>query len=94
MPVVRVEHAVPDFERWKAAFDSDPIDRVRSGVRSYRVSRPVDDSKYAMVDLEFDTLDEAESFLAALRNLWSRVEGTVVTSPQVRILEVIERKEY
>jgi hypothetical protein len=25
MIILRIEHAVPDFEAWKKAFDSDPI---------------------------------------------------------------------
>ncbi len=32
MPVVRIEHAVPHFEKWKEAFDRDPADRKGSGV--------------------------------------------------------------
>jgi len=27
MPIVRIEHSVPDFEKWKRVFDSDPADR-------------------------------------------------------------------
>lgn len=52
--------------------------------------RPVDDPNVAMIDLEFDSTEEAESALAALRQLWSRVEGTVMTNPQVRIAELVE----
>jgi hypothetical protein len=25
MPIVRTEHAVPNFEKWKQAFDNDPV---------------------------------------------------------------------
>jgi hypothetical protein len=28
MPILRVQHAVPNFDGWKRAFDSDPIDRL------------------------------------------------------------------
>jgi hypothetical protein len=31
MPILRIEHAVPDFNGWKRAFDSDPVDRKGSG---------------------------------------------------------------
>ena len=44
MHILRIEHAVPDFESWKAAFDGDPIGRERSGVRRYRVMRASDDA--------------------------------------------------
>lgn len=27
MPVVRIEHKVASFEKWKQVFDSDPVNR-------------------------------------------------------------------
>jgi hypothetical protein len=27
MPILRIQHAVPNFEGWKRAFESDPMDR-------------------------------------------------------------------
>lgn len=33
MPIVRIEHAVADFDKWKQAFDSDPADRKGAGAR-------------------------------------------------------------
>ena len=59
MPILRIEHPVPDFDAWKQAFDSDPLDRKRSGVRRYRILRSLDDPNYAIVDLEFDDADDA-----------------------------------
>jgi len=88
--LLRIEHPIPDFRAWKAAFDSDPLDRQRAGVRRYRVLRPVDDPHYAMVDLEFDTRDEAEATLHALRELWGQVEGTVIGKGNARIVEITE----
>lgn len=90
MFILRIEHPVPDFEGWKKAFDSDPLGRVKAGVRRYQVLRPLEDANYVMVDLEFDTASEAEALLAALRTLWQRVEGTVMFNPQARIVEAVE----
>ena len=94
MYVLRIEHPVPDFAGWKKAFDGDPIGRERSGVRRYRVSRPIDDEKYVLVDLEFDTSAQAEALLAALCAVWGRVEGKVITSPRARIVEAVDTREY
>ena len=66
MPVLRLEHAIRDFDLWKSAFDRDPIGRERSGVRGHRVFRPIDDPNYIAVDLEFDTV--AELIVEVLRN--------------------------
>jgi hypothetical protein len=93
MHILRIEHPVPDFAAWKKVFDNDPAGRKRSGVRRYRVLRPIDDPNYAMVDLEFDSSGEAEAMLATLRNLWRQVEGRIMASPQARIVEAVESKE-
>jgi hypothetical protein len=94
MYTLRIEHPVPSFEGWKEAFDSDPVGREKSGVRRYRVQRPINDANFVMVDLEFDTASQAEALLAAMRVVWARVQGKIVMDPQARILESVETKEY
>jgi hypothetical protein len=94
MFIVQIEHPVPNFDGWKAAFDSDPVGRERAGVRRYRVMRPADNANYAIVDLEFDTLAEAEAMQVALRELWGRVQGTVIHDPRLRIVEIVEFNEF
>jgi len=94
MTIVQIEHPVPNFDAWKKAFDSDPVGRERSGVRRYQVLRPMDNPNYAIIDLEFDSANEAEGLLAAMREVWRSVQGTIMESPRVRIVEVVESKEY
>jgi hypothetical protein len=94
MVTLRIEHAVPSYEGWKAAFDSDPVGREQMGVRRYRVYRSTDEPNFVMIDLEFDTKEEAEGLLAAMRQVWGRVEGTVMWNPQARIVELMENKEF
>ncbi len=96
MTILHVEHAISDYDVWKRAFDSDPVRREQSGVRRYRVFRPTDDPNYIMLDLEFDTTDEAQTFRAALEGLWGsgRAAPALVGAPQARILETVEHKEY
>jgi hypothetical protein len=90
---VQIEHPIKDLESWRAAFDSDPVGRKQAGVRRYRVRRPVDDVNRVIIDLEFDNVTEAETFLAAMRKVWNRVEGTLITGPMARILVTIEERE-
>lgn len=94
MVILRIEHPVPDFNGWKAAFDSDPVGRARSGVRRYQILRPVDDPNFVMIDLEFDTKEEAEALLAAMRQIWARVEGQIMMNPQARVVNVVESITY
>ena len=91
MPILRIDHPVPDFDAWKQAFDSDPVGREQGGVRRYRIVRPIDDPKYTMVDLEFDSSSEAEAFRTALGGVWRRMG---IENPGARIVEVVESKEY
>ena len=93
MFILQIEHPVPNYDAWKKAFDSDPINRKQSGVRRYRVFRPIDQPNYAIIELEFDSINEAEGLLAAMREVWRGVQGTIIESPQVRIFEVVESQE-
>ena len=90
MYILQIEHPVPNYDGWRNAFENDPIDRKGSGVQHYRIYRKPDDPNYVIVDLVFDTLNEAEDSHAKLRSLWSRVKGSVMNNPQSRIIEVIE----
>jgi len=94
MTVLQIEHKVQSFDGWKKAFESDPIGRKKSGVKRYRIYRPTEDPNYVIVDLEFDNLNNAQSTLAALKQLWSKVEGTIMMNPQTRILDIVETHEY
>jgi hypothetical protein len=96
MLILRLEHAIRDFDLWKAAFDRDPIHREESGVRSHRVLRPVDDPNYVVVDLEFERLADAERFQVSLAELWRSREAApaLVGTPQVRIVETVETRSY
>ena len=93
MPVVRIEHSVPSFDRWKQAFDGAPADRRGSGVRRYQILRLQDDPNYVMIDLEFDSTSEAEAFVQTMQRIWSGPAKAVMQNPRARIADVIEGKE-
>jgi hypothetical protein len=101
--LLRIEHAIVDFETWKQAFERDPVGREQAGVRHYRVFRPVDDPKYVIIDLDFDGPAQATAFLERLERVWSRVDlspglartpGSAAERPQTRIVQEIEARTY
>jgi hypothetical protein len=95
--MLRIEHPIYDFDAWKASFDRYESLRVQSGVRRYVILQPVDDPKYVVVDLEFDSPAQAETLLAAVRGVWGQVEGQVFpaeASPKARIVEAVASKDY
>ena len=89
-----IEHPIPSYEKWKQAFDSDPVGREKMKVRRYQILRPVDNPNYVMIQLEFDTASDADALLNAMHTVWSRVEGTIMTNPKAQIVEILETKEY
>lgn len=70
MTVVKIEHTVPNFEKWKEAFDRDPADRKGAGVRHYQVFRQYDDPNHVFIDLAFDSMKQAKAFLDKIQRLW------------------------
>lgn len=95
MAILQIQHAVRDFDRWKQAFDSDPVGRQQGGVRRYRILRAADDPNFVVIELEFDTTDEADAFAEKLRELWGRVGDELgLSGPHARTLEPVEAEEY
>jgi hypothetical protein len=86
MATLHIEHPISDFGTWKAAFDRFAEARARSGVRGHRILRPVDDACYVVVDLDFQTVAEAEGFLDFLRTrVWtSTVNARLWRAPRRR----------
>jgi hypothetical protein len=96
MATLQIEHAISDFTVWKNAFDADPVRREESGVRSYRVFRPLNDPHYVKIDLDFDSVDEAEAFRCALERLWGsgRAAPALAGSPHARIVVEVQSEQY
>lgn len=95
--VLRIEHAVPDYETWKRdGFDRDPVGRALHGVRRYRVLRAADDPRVVAIELEFDSRAAADAFAAALAAMWRGVRERFRWRelPEVRVFEVAARGEY
>ena len=93
MFVLQIEHQVQNFEGWKKAFENDPADRKKAGVLSYKILQPSDNPNYVVIDLEFEHLKNAEDMLAALKNLWKKVDGKIIIEPKSRILSLIESRD-
>ena len=92
MTTLRIEHAIHDYDQWKTAFTSYEPARTNAGVRSFTIRRPLDDPKYLMLDLEFDTADEARTFAQFLEEkVWSSPASAPALAgiPRTRVLDVM-----
>jgi hypothetical protein len=67
-----------------------------AGVRSHPIVRSVDDSNLIMIDLEFDSAEEAETFRGRLHELWGAVGARFdwTEAPRAHILQAIDTKRY
>jgi hypothetical protein len=92
MATLHIEHAVTDLAVWRAAFDRFADRRREGGVSAERVSQPVDDAHYIVVDLDFPTRGQAERFLGFLEStVWASRNSSpaLAGTPQTRILEPV-----
>ena len=90
MPTLHIEHAITDFAVWSVAFASFGEARRIAGARDARVHQPIDDPKFVVVDLDFDTQDEAAMFLQFLETvIWQNPANSpaLVGAPRALILE-------
>lgn len=90
MYILNYWHTVPNYAVWKKAFDADPLDREASGVRRYRIERPIDDEHTVIGEFEFDTLDAAKGFAGRLQAMWAGISSRIMTNLGHGITEVVE----
>ena len=92
MATLHIQHPISDFATWATAFDRFADARRRAGVRAQQVRRPVDDPNYVVIDLDFDSTDEAVAFRHFLQTqVWSEQANAPALAgpPQTMILEPV-----
>lgn len=95
MFTLQIEHGIKDFGMWQGAYNADPLNRAASGVVAERISVPLDDNHYVVVDLDFTTARAAEDFLARLHGeVWNSATSSpaLAGGPKTRIVEQLSAK--
>jgi hypothetical protein len=90
LATLHIQHPVTDFDTWRSAFKRFADARRSAGVRAQRVLRPVDDPRFVVIDLDFDTAAEAQSFRSFLTTqVWAHPENSpgLAGTPETMILE-------
>lgn len=71
MTTLHIEHPITGYHEWRAAFDRAEALRAAGGVIAHRVSRPIDDEQYIVVQLDFEDSERASNFLELLHTrIW------------------------
>ncbi len=89
---LHIEHPVTDFDTWRSAFDRFAGKRGASGVVDQRIWRPIDDERYVVLDLDFDTPEQAASFLHFLQTqVWAspNTAPALAGPPRTAILQPV-----
>ncbi len=92
MSTLHIEHEITDLETWLGAFRRFEEARRGAGVRAQRVCHPTDDQNYIVVQLDFETTDEAEAFKSFLESrIWSNPDASPALkgTPRARVLEEV-----
>ena len=93
MATLHIEHPITDLETWLGAFGRFEGARAKAGVRAQRIYQPVDDEKYIYVELDFDTVEQAEAFKGFLEsNVWANADASPALDgkPTARVLTAVQ----
>ena len=90
MTILHIEHAVTDYDAWRAVYDAFADARRHGGVTADHVARPVGDPRYVVITLELDSVERARAFVTFLETqVWSSPATAPALSgtPRTAILE-------
>jgi hypothetical protein len=92
MATLHIQHPITDLDTWTSAFNSFADARRNAGVRAQRIQRPVDNSKFVVIDLDFDSAEEAQSFQGFLTaQVWANPKNSpgLAGTPETMVLEPV-----
>jgi hypothetical protein len=92
VPTLHIEHPISDLATWLDAFGRFADARRDAGVVEQRIQQPVDDSQYIVVDLEFESMENATKFKDFLEGvIWKSPDLSpgLAGTPRARILEEV-----
>ena len=93
MVTLHIEHRIIDYVTWRAAFDGFAAARAQAGAFGEHVARPVDDPRYIVIALDFESAPQAVAFRDFLEaHVWSSPTASpgLDGHPRTMILEPVE----
>ncbi len=89
MDVITIYHTVKDYDKWRAGFDADALDRNASGLSFVAVERSADKPNDVKIVLAPSDMAKAKAFMAdpSLKNVMDKLG--VTTKPVVNFWSII-----
>ncbi len=90
MPWIHVRHRVKDYNAWKDVFDGLSELKMRYGWKRFRIFQVAGDRNDLLVMEEFDSVEQARSFLES-KDLKNAMQlAGVVGTPDALLLQGLE----
>ncbi|MDQ3705401.1 MAG: cyclase [Chloroflexota bacterium] len=90
MPWTHVRHRVEDYNTWKEVYDGLSELKMRYGWKRYRIFQVAGDRNDLLVMDEFESVEQARSFLES-KDLKNALRlGGVVGAPETALLQGLE----
>ena len=91
MTHVMIKHKVQDYAAWKAEFDNFADTRRSSGEKSYRILHPSDDPNDLTLLFEWDSPENAETFLSSKELKSTMQRAGVAEEPKIQFLNEVAK---
>jgi heme-degrading monooxygenase HmoA len=85
---------VKNFEKFKSVFDANSNTRKSAGSKGGYLYSNAEDSNQDVILLEWDNLENAKEFLQSQELKDRMVEGGVIGTPEVILIEQVEKVKF
>jgi len=89
MHVLAISHAVEDYDKWKAVYDTMRPTSI-GGAKYASVNRNIDDDNVVVVIAGFESLDALNKFVGDPRIEDASSRSRIIGQPRVEIYEEVE----
>ena len=91
MAHILIRHRVNDYAAWKSAFDEFIGFRRSGGEKTYRIYHPEDDPNNLILLFEWDSIDNARTFLGSQELKETMQQAGVAEAPEISFLHEADR---
>lgn len=89
MSQLLIKHKVTDYAAWKTVFDNFADFRKSSGEKSYRILHAADEPNNLTLLFEWDSQENAETFLSSEKLKSTMEEAGVSEAPEIQFLNKV-----
>lgn len=90
MAWIHVRHRVEEYSKWKEAYDQTAPYKRDHGWKRYQIFSVGGDRKDVLVMEEFETLDQADSFLDSPILLEAMGHAGIIGAPEILLVNELE----